>query len=217
MAGKSKTLQISKSSSPVVTFTKGEIKSLLQKASDRTRLYILLMLNCGMTQKDISDLDVTEVDWDAGRVTRKRSKTKGFENVPIVRYPLWSETLDLLRQECSGADAGSVLLNSKGNPLIYSEVGADNRLKRNDNVRSAYERVTRSVGIKKPLKCLKKTSASLIRDNPRYASLEDLFLGHAPRRMSDKHYTSVPYSLFDEAIAWLGSELEISAALADGE
>ena len=29
------------------------------------------MLNCGMTQKDIADLLVSEVDWNAGGVIRK--------------------------------------------------------------------------------------------------------------------------------------------------
>ncbi len=217
MAEKSKALQISRSSSSIVTFTKQEIATLLREASDRTKLYILLMLNCGMTQKDIADLDVAEVDWESGRVTRKRSKTKDWENVPVVSYPLWPETLRLLRQEYCGGDSGRALLNSKGDPLWYSEVGDDNRLKRNDNVRSAFERLKRKTDIKKPQKSLKKTSASSLRNHPKYAGLEDLFLGHAPRRTSDKHYTQVPRSLFDEAIAWLGTEFAIPATSGDNE
>ena len=37
----------------------------------------------------------------------------------------------------------------------------------------------------------------------RFESLEDLFLGHAPKKMSDKHYTEVPGKLLDRGIAWL--------------
>ena len=52
------------------------IVGLVTNTSDRTKLYILLMLNCGMTQKDVADLQKTEVDWDAGYISRKRSKTR---------------------------------------------------------------------------------------------------------------------------------------------
>jgi hypothetical protein len=104
-----------------------------------------------------------------------------------------------------------VLLNEKGNPLWYEEAGDDGKLRRVDNVRSAFERLRYKTGINKPPKSLKKTSASLLRDNQKYASLEDLYLGHAPRRMSDKHYTVAPQTLFEEAIAWLGAEYQVSA------
>ena len=210
MGSRSKRLSISKPSPTVVVYSKEEIATLLRRAFDRTKLYILLMLNCGMTQKDIADIDLSEVDWDAGRIIRKRSKTKDEENVPVVNYPLWPETLRLLRQERCKGRSGKVLLNERGNPLWYQEVDGG-KLKKNDNVKSAFDRLKRKTGIDKPLKSLKKTSASLLRDNPKYTSLEDLFLGHAPQSMSDKHYTQAPQTLFDEAITWLGTEFEIPA------
>jgi hypothetical protein len=101
--------------------------------------------------------------------------------------------------------------------LWYEEVGDDGKLRRVDNVRSALERLRRKTGINKPPKSLKKTSASLIRGNQKYSSLEDLFLGHAPRRMSDKHYTLPPQMLLDEAITWLRTEFEIPATSDDSE
>jgi hypothetical protein len=79
-------------------------------ASDRTKLYILLMLNCGMTQQDISDLLVTEVDWAAGAITRKRSKSADHKGVPTVKYALCPETLRLLRQE-RAAEGARALTN----------------------------------------------------------------------------------------------------------
>ena len=217
MDGRSKALTISESTPTVVVYTKQEIATLLQKAIDRTKLYILLMLNCGMTQKDISDLDLVEVDWEAGRISRRRSKTRGFDNVPLVSYPLWPETLRLLRQARSNKRSGRVLLNEKGNLLWYEEAGDNGKLRKVDNVRSAFERLRYKTGINKPPKSLKKTSASLLRDNQKYASLEDLYLGHAPRRMSDKHYTLAPQTLFDEAITWLGTEFETATASGDGK
>ncbi len=123
--GRSTVLTISRPSPAVVTFTKDEIKTLLGKASDRTKLYILLMLNCGMTQKDISDLLISEVDWEVGRIVRKRSKTSDEENVPVVNYLLWPETIRLLRQERAPDSEDRVLLNFNGSPILSEE--ADGR------------------------------------------------------------------------------------------
>ena len=50
------------------------------------------MINCGMTQVDIADLQPKEVDWDRGRIRRKRSKTDDHEQVPTVDYALWPRT-----------------------------------------------------------------------------------------------------------------------------
>ncbi|HMO84605.1 MAG TPA: hypothetical protein PKC18_06755, partial [Lacipirellulaceae bacterium] len=61
-----KDLEIAKSRQTIVTFTGEEISALLASASARTGLYILLSLNTAMTQKDIADLDLDEVDWREG-------------------------------------------------------------------------------------------------------------------------------------------------------
>ena len=210
MDSRSSGLKISTPLPTVIVFEKPEITILLKEASERTQLYILLMLNCGMTQKDIADLNHSEVDWERGRITRKRSKTRGFENVPEVSYTLWGTTLTLLQNHRTDSEQGAVLLNEKGNPLRHEEVQANGKLKKNDNIRNAFSRLQRKTGITKPLKSLKKTSASLIRNDPRYASLESLFLGHAPQSMSDKHYTVAPQALLDDAVIWLSTEYGLS-------
>jgi len=204
--GKSRALKITKPKPKVVTFTKEEIRTLLADASARTRLFILLMLNCAHTQKDISDLQVTEVDWREGRIVRKRSKTADCENVPTVNYLLWPETLRLLKQERSANSEGHVLLNANGSPIWSEEITKEGRYKKSDNIKSAFARLQRKVGITKPLKSLKKTSASLLRNNEKFSTLASLFLGHAPKSISDRHYTQVPQNLFDQAVTWLGQE-----------
>ena len=70
-------LQITADTPTIKTLSVAEIKTLLTEASGRTRLYILLMLNCGYTGIDISDLKPAEIDWQRGVIMRKRSKTKG--------------------------------------------------------------------------------------------------------------------------------------------
>ena len=72
-----------------VLFTLAELKTLLDAATDHQRLYVLLALNCGMYPSDIAKLKQSEVDWKAGRIMRKRTKTRDrSENVPRVDYLL---------------------------------------------------------------------------------------------------------------------------------
>src|SRR5262245_11409394 len=78
------------------------------------------MANCGMTQGDVSDLLDTEVDWAAGRIIRKRSKTADRENVPVVNYKLWPQTFKLLKKYRSGTER--VLLTERGLPYIRTEL-----------------------------------------------------------------------------------------------
>ncbi len=110
----------------VRTFAVEEIKTLLAHAPDRTRLFLLLMLNIGATQKDISDLRPDELDWTKGRIIRKRSKTRNGGSVPTIEYPLWWETFDLLRKY--GERQGErVLRNEDGGALKVEELRDGNR------------------------------------------------------------------------------------------
>jgi len=96
-------------------YTTDEITTLLQRASSRTKLYILLGLNCGFTQGDIATLVKSEIDLEAGTITRKRMKTKKSKNVPIVCYPLWKTTNALLQEHCQPSGT-LALLNEDGGP-----------------------------------------------------------------------------------------------------
>jgi len=68
-----------------------------QRHAHDPTLLLCWALNCGMTSKDISDLHPAQVDLDRGTITRKRSKTHEWANVPVVQYRLWAETIRLLR------------------------------------------------------------------------------------------------------------------------
>jgi len=198
-------LVISAETQEVEVFSVEEVKQLLEAASERTRLYLLLMLNCGYGQKDISDLHPRQVDWRRGRIRRKRSKTANHKKVPIVDYPLWQETFSLLVKYRS-ADKQRVLLTEKGQPL-KPEGLVDGEYKKCDNIRSAYLRVVRKLKIEnpKPLKRIRKTSASLLAEDGG-EGLADLFLGHAPRTIAQKHYIRPSAAKFDAAVKWLGEQ-----------
>lgn len=169
-------LEIGKSQGAIETFTKAEICRFLSEASSRSKLYILLTLNTAMTQKDIADLTCEEVDWETGRIIRKRSKTRKFDATPVVSYKLWPETFALLSSERSLGRAGRVLLNENGGPLWSESVDTAGVYRKVDNIRSAFDRLRRRLGIVKPFKCLKKTSASEIAGSKEYRSLRGLFL-----------------------------------------
>ena len=102
----------------VVPWTVDEVATMLAKAPhERFQLWALLMLNCGMYAKDIADLRPDEVDWELGRIKRKRSKTQHLTNTPTVDYPLWGETFSLLQKH--GLRTGDrVLVGRDGQPLV---------------------------------------------------------------------------------------------------
>lgn len=77
-------------------FSDDEVRRLIELASARTRLYILLALNCAYTQRDIATLEHSMIDWESGIVKRKRHKT----GVPH-KSKLWPSTLELLRSQRS--------------------------------------------------------------------------------------------------------------------
>jgi integrase len=192
----------------IVVFAKSEIKQLLAKASDRKRLYILLALNCGLYPVDIAALRQGEVDWQAGRITRQRTKTKGNANVPKVDYLLWRKTFNLLKK-CRANDDELVLLNTNGSPL-WRYVEKDGKQCKVSNVATAFYQLLREVKIPhKPLSALRKTSASMLQNHAEYSRYSQYFLGHAPRNVADKHYVQPSKKQFDNAIRWLGKKLGI--------
>jgi len=209
LGSKSTTLNISAVTPVTVTFDDAEIQRLIEHATGRTKLYMLLMLNCGMTQKDVADLLKSEVDLKAGRIIRKRSKTDQFESVPTVNYLLWPATLTLLKQFMDDGESRLALLNSNGSPLWTERYGENGKYSKTDNIKNAFDRLKKELKINKPLKSFKKSSATKLRGNERFNGLEDLFLGHAPQKMSDKHYTAVPLQLLDTAISWLAEQYKL--------
>ncbi len=193
----------------IKTATFADIRNLLDSSSDRTKLYLLLMVNTGMTQKDISDLQQDQVNWDKGRIKRKRSKTQHKKGVPEVDYPLWSETFELLKEHRS-SDTTRALVNQKGGPL-YEQVIKDNgKAKKNDNINSAFVRVARKLKLTHiTLKQLRATSATILNKHQNYHRLAQHFLGQSPTTIAERHYVVQSQELFDKAIKWLGKQYGI--------
>src|SRR5262249_54234124 len=106
----------------VTTWTVDEFKSTVTAAPARLKRAALLTPNCGMTQKNVADLRDDEVDWHAGSITRRRSKTATRENAPTVCYRLWPVTFALLKQHRSRKER--VLLTKQGQPFVRTHLNA---------------------------------------------------------------------------------------------
>lgn len=73
-------------------FAVQEIQSLLNRASPLMKAAILLGINCGAGNSDVSNLEFKHLDLDAGWLNYPRGKT-GIAR----RVPLWDETIAALR------------------------------------------------------------------------------------------------------------------------
>jgi hypothetical protein len=187
-----------------------DVRRLISTATGQLRLHLLLMANCGFTQKDISDLHPSELQ--AGYLVRKRSKTRDEDNdVPEVRYKLWPETAALLERHRSG-DPEHLLVTKSGQAWVRKEFKGGEFIE-TDSIRTLYSRHARRVGIKISLKYIRKTSSTLI-DNAKIEfdgmelrrfdeRISTLFLGHSPRSIKDRHYSRPAEDVLDEAIEWL--------------
>ena len=164
------------------------------------------MLNCGMTQVDISDLHPSEVDWDRGRIRRKRSKTDDHEHVPTVDYPLWPRDLESAPQ----------VRPSRRRPCAPHRIGSDMAPGRIEGPtasgrRSMRSRATMSISSgRRPIRSDEITPEDLGDPDrvPRaFRRYTGHFLGHAPSSLAERHYAAPSKELFDLAITWLGHQM----------
>lgn len=193
------TIKVRKTKNKVLSID--TIQNLLPQLQGREKLCVLLMLNCGYTASDIARLKHDEVNWTTGRITRKRSKTGDNESTPTVCYKLWDETFALLKQHRS-KHAELVLLNRDGNPLQCSKINAKGKGSRSCAILLAWKRAKRTIN----LKLMRKTSSSLLYNNPTFRGLHTLFLGHAPKSVAEVFYVANNETILDDAIDWLGKQ-----------
>ncbi len=183
------------------------LKGVLKSAPEPLRLYLLLMANCGMTQKDVSDLLPTQVDWKGGVIKRKRSKTKKWENVPMVAYRLWAETFKLLKKH--GATEGvRVLSASDGSALVFDSLSEKSKGSKNDKINEAWSQWVGKQKLKdaKGLAAIRKTSATKLGSHNDYRAYAQYFLAQSAKTVADRHYIVPSQELFDVAVAWLGDQ-----------
>jgi integrase len=180
------------------------VRTFYKHARNQTRLHCLLGLNCGFLACDISDLQDHEVDWKAGTITRKRSKTQNHKDVPTVTYKLWPSTFRLLKEYRSGQP--TVLVTQSGSPWILEVDGKS----RSDSISSTFRATCRKAKVRVAPKDLRTTSASMLAEHPTYKFYTDHFLGHSPRTVTERHYQRPSDTEFFQALKWLEKQYDLS-------
>ncbi len=100
----SKELTIYVEQKEIKVFDLKELSDLIKAAPEPLKVYLLLMANCGMSSMHVGSLKHSEVDFNAGTITRIRSKrakkrdgSSAAGNGKVkVQWKLWPLTLELL-------------------------------------------------------------------------------------------------------------------------
>ena len=175
----------------IKTYSRDEVKKLLDVADDRERLLILLGLNCGLTFGEIASIKRDELDLDRGTLTRPRSKNRNVENAPIVCYKLWPETIESIRKNL--IKEGAKLFNvgqSKHEGIYFVELMKRAGLERG-----------------RSQKHLRKTGSTILRRHPTYMNFYELYLSHTPKSTADIYYAEPSMELFHEALMWMREQI----------
>jgi len=122
-------------------FSPAEIRELWNLATQRTRLYLLLGLNCGFTQVDISSLHWSHYDKEAGVINRLRNKTKHHERSVRQVFELWPETKCLLEKFAKPISSGLMLRTDKDNELLTRQINDDGSYTKSDSINMAIQRL----------------------------------------------------------------------------
>ena len=203
-----KGLNVKVETKEVAAFTPAEIKIILKECpTERTRLFVLLALNTGMTEWDISTIYRFQLDYKTGYLTRKRGKTKWHPSVPTVKYKLWKPTLQLLKKFDTKGDV--VLLNEAGMPLVRYKFRDDGKSLRLDSIGGKFTQVANTVAKGKHFKHLRKTGATLLCVKTPDILCSCPYLGQSARTIAERHYIAPDQPLFDESLCWLGKQLGI--------
>jgi len=188
-------------------FTQEEVQRLCENASGRTKLFILLAINCGYTQSDISSLTHDMIQWDVGIIDRSRSKTKQ----PQV-HKLWPSTLRLLREHVTdGSGSDLCFVGQKGNPLLHEFIRENGKPYRVDSIRLAFDRTKKVCKLQdgRGFKTLRKTGATEIeKANQERPWVSSLYLGHS-EKSAKKHYTPQFYDVLHQETDKLGKLFEV--------
>lgn len=221
--------KISKVDEEPETFNDDELRAILLGAPDDLLVYVLLALNTGANQVDISKLvyaksaEKKHLGWYGKQIRRKRSKTELHARVPKVRYELWPRTLELMHK-FKKSDHGVVnrqgrelvFLNEKGLPLVNrDERGSEGKRKNLDSLGRRFQRYLVSIGIResttgkgKSFKTLRATAASIIGNNKTWRVFGPLFLGHAPSSMFERAYLKEDCRELQKAIEFIRKRVE---------
>jgi integrase len=196
---RSKSLTIGNGEGKKVTWTDAQVQTALTNANEKMKLFLLLMLNCGMYSSDISALQQEDVDWEKGTVKWARAKT-GKKNG--LHFTLWPETFALLKKYRSNHPT-LVFVTSRGTPLKVSRSNGHYEIK-TDRIGASFRNWNTGKKLGLPaLKNLRKTARNKLENHEEFARYAQAFLQQAPRSVDEKWYRKPSQEAFDRALIWL--------------
>jgi integrase len=179
--------------------------------SKEMELWFLLGLNCGYTWADISSLRMEDCKWRSKswtRIVKMRHKTKVRQE-----HVLWSRTEELFKELAVGRYGSTdYCFLDRGRPLNQSRIEGSKifstRIPQqfNRNIRKAF-----GSGDTRSHKTLRKTGASYCLK--RMYGTEDLYLAHAPTRMSERFYTPPDFTQLNKVLCYAEVDFGISDTL----
>lgn len=194
-----------KAATGIDTFSIADLHKLYTAANERTKLFMLLGLNCGFAQSEISSLTNWEIILRGGnpRIERHRRKTEVFGI-----WPLWNETVAALKSQTSDTpknEGDLAITTSNGQPLVG--YGGKNK-SRTDAVGQSWNKlVKRMPNVPQlPFRFLRKTSADMIRKIAG-RDMSEAFLAHADTGIA-KLYTNADFEKVTQAVNHLRIELD---------
>jgi hypothetical protein len=145
------------------------------------------------------------VDWTAGTITRRRSKTRKHADAPTVTWKLWPQTFAALKEHRSYSPE-VVLLSPDGGRWVEDKPH-DGVYARSDKVAAALRYYMKKAGVDHAPKALRATAASKLAEHPTYKFYADYFLAHSAREVGERHYVKPSQKEFFKALAWLEKAL----------
>jgi len=179
------------------------VATTINSLPDPQKLWALLGLNCGMTNADLGEMTWDMIELKSGILTRKRVKTKDVKNVPIVRYKLWKETLDLLK--ALPGRQGLVFTTAGKNSQMYTTRFEGDKAKKKDLFSTYWQRLEPKPSI--PLAKFRSVAATTLKTKGIYRGFVKMFLGHVADELADKHYAAESDEPFFEALDFIRESL----------
>ena len=224
LTGRQSSCEFPKSQKKADPFTKDEFHLVLNASDDALRAYLLLMLNCFMTQSDISDLQTQEVDLPKCRICRTRSKKRkkiGNSAIPM-HWKLWKITvacLDKVKPDDSNQKNFFLENNQK---LVHEHAKGG----RTDFIARKFEAVIKTLKKSgalapewnKTLKQLRKTGANIIEKSEQHAAALNTLLEHESS-VASIHYTNTgkPKKRLFRATNYVGKKMGLVEKKLDGK
>lgn len=126
-------------------FTPEEVRKLIDAATGNMRAMLLMGINAGMTQSEVSSLLWPDIDTDLQYMDTIRNKTAAKRAAP-----LWQETVEALKAIPRHDGIERVFTTRHGNPYIKTHTSTDGKVYMRDNVSREFNKAADAAKLKLP-------------------------------------------------------------------